>query len=221
MQKLLISIGAIALIGGTYSMLISVRKTELSYALPPTRLQGEIINRCYPTTFHSPEEVRYVQSEDGYRYYEAIAEPKFSTSTNSSSEFVTNTYATLYIRTTKDGCKWLNRNDLRSGRLKFMPSKVAIALAKLRYSEVIKTCLDSLSKEAEPMVCTKQLEVAVNQPPNWAFPQIDYLFPDDAEALNELGVRTDKVLVVKSIQDLESRKKLHQHIKVGTNLGAK
>lgn len=207
MQKLLISIGAIAIIGGTYSMLISVRKAELSYALPPTQLQGQVINRCYPTTFHFPEEVRYVQSADGYRYYEAVAEPKFSIGTNSSDEFVSNTYATLYVRTIKDACKWLNRNDLRSGRLKFMPSKVAIALAKERYAEIIKDCLDSLPKEANSLACTKQLEDAVNQPPNWAFPQIDYLFPDDAEALNELGVRTDKVLVVESIPDLERRKK--------------
>ncbi len=193
-------------------MLISVRKAELSYALPPTRLQGQVINRCYPTTFHFPEEVRYVQSADGYRYYEAIAEPKFSTSTNSDDEFVTNTYATLYIRTAKDTCKWLNRNDLRSGRLKFMPSKVALALASQRYSEIIKDCLDSLPTEFEPIACTKQLEDAVNQPPNWAFSQIDYLFPEDAEALNELGVKTDKVLVVKSIPDLESRKKLQKDI---------
>lgn len=193
-------------------MLISVRKAELSYALPPTRLQGQVINRCYPTTFHSPQEVRYVQSEDGYRYYEAIAEPKFSTSTNSDDGFVTNTYATLYIRTTKDACKWLNRNDLRSGRLKFMPSKVAIALAKQRYAEVIKDCLSSLPSEAESIACTKQLEDAVNQPPNWDFPQIDYLFPEDATALNELGVKTDKVLVVKSTSDLESQKKLQKEM---------
>lgn len=207
MQKLLISIGAIAIIGGTYSMLISVRKAELSYALPPTRLQGQVINRCYPTTFHFPEEVRYVQSSDGYRYYEAVANPKFSIGTNSSDEFVSNTYATLYVRTIKDACKWLNRNDLQSGRLKFMPSKVAIALAKQKYAEIIKNCLDSLPTQVEPIACTKQLEDAVNQPPNWAFPQIDYLFPDDAEALNELGVKTDKVLVVESITDLERRKK--------------
>lgn len=206
MQKLLISIGAIALIGGTYSTLISARKAELSYALPRTLLQGEVVNRCYPTTFYSPEEVRDVQA-DGYRYYEVIAEPKFSTSTNSDDEFVTNTYATLYIRTTKHTCKWLNRNDLSSGRLKFMPTTTAIALAKQRYSEIIKNCLDSLPKEAESIACTKQLEVAVNQPPNWDSPQIDYLFPEDAAALNELGVKTDKVLVVESIQDLEQRKK--------------
>lgn len=212
MQKTLISIGAIALISGTYSKLISIRKAELSYALSPSPLQGEVINRCYPTTFHLPEEVRYVQSEDGYRYYEAIAKPKFSTSTNSDDGFVTNTYATLYIRTTKDACKWLNRNDLRSGRLKFMPSKVAIALAKQRYAEVIKDCLSSLPTEAESIACTKQLEVAVNQPPNWDFPQIDYLFPEDAEALNELGVKTDKVLVVESISDLESQKKLQKEM---------
>ena len=59
--------------------------------------------------------------------------------------------------------------------------------------------------------CTKQLEVAVNQPPNWAFDQIDYLFPDDEAALNELGVKTDKVLVVKSIEEVESKKKLQKH----------
>ncbi len=61
------------------------------------------------------------------------------------------------------------------------------------------------------MECTKQLEFAVNQPPNWAFDQVDYLFPDDAIALNELGVKTDKVLVVKSIEEVESKKKLQKH----------
>lgn len=220
MRNFLIFIGAIALIGGTYSKLISVRKAELSYALSPSRLQGEVINRCYPTTFHSPQEVRYVQS-DGYRYYEVIAKPKFSTSTNSSDEFVANTYATVYIRTIKDACKWLNRHDLRSGRLKFMPKSAAIALAKLRYSEVINNCLDSLPKETNSIACTKQLEVAVNQPPNWASFQIDYLFPEDAAALSELGVKTDKVLIVKSIENLESQQKMQEDNVVKADLGAK
>ena len=172
MYKILIFIGlwtgATAMISSTYFILANTRKAELSYVLPLNPLKVTSVNRCYPTTFHSPEEVRYVQSEDGYRYYEAIAKPKFSTNTNANDEFVTNTYATLYVRTLKDGCKWLNRNDLRSGRLKFMPSKVVITLALQRYSEIIKDCLDSLPTEAEPMECTKQLEVAVNQPPNWA-----------------------------------------------------
>jgi hypothetical protein len=215
MHKLLIftgaSIGALTLICSTYSILSYARQSEQSYALLPDSLKGEAFNRCYPTTFHSPEEVRYVQSEDGYQYYEAIAKPKFSTSVSSSDEFVQNPYATLYIRTIKDGCKWLNRNDLRSGRLKFMPQSVAIALAKQKYSQIITSCLDSLPEPTEPIECTKQLEVAVNQPPNWAFDQIDYLFPDDEAALNELGVKTDKVLVVKSIEEVESKKKLQQH----------
>ena len=92
-----------------------------------------------------------------------------------------------------------------------MPQSVAIALAKQKYSEIITSCLDSLPEATEPIECTKQLEVAVNQPPNWAFDQIDYLFPDDEAALNELGVKTDKVLVVKSIEEVESKKKLQKH----------
>lgn len=95
-----------------------------------------------------------------------------------------------------------------------MPESVAIALAKQKYSAIITSCLDSLPKEAEPIECTEQLEVAVNQPPIWAFDQVDYLFPDDASALNELGVNTDKVLVVKSIEDLEFKKKSHKQSEV-------
>jgi hypothetical protein len=215
MHKLLIFtgayIGALTLICSTYSILSYARQSEQSYTLSPDPLQGEAFNRCYPSTYHSPEEVRYVQSEDGYRYYEAISKARFLTTANSSNEFVANTHTTLYIRTMKDSCKWLNRNDLRSGRLKFMPESAAIALAKQKYSEIITSCLDSLPEAAEPIGCTEQLEVAVNQPPNWAFDQIDYLFPDDAIALNELGVKTDKVLVVKSIEEVESKKKLQKH----------
>ncbi len=215
MHKLLIFtgayIGALTLICSTYSILSYARQSEQSYTLSPSPLQGEAFKRCYPTTYHSPEEVRYVQSEDGYRYYEAIAKPKFSINKGSSDEFIEDPYATLYIRTIKDSCKWLNRNDLTSGRLKFMPQSVAIALAKQKYSAIIRSCLDSLPKEAKPTECTKQLEVAVNQPPNWDFSSVDYLFPDDEAALNELGVKTDKVLVVKSIQELESQKKLQKH----------
>ncbi len=218
MYKLLIltgaSIGALTLICSSYSILSYARQSEQSYALSPDPLKGKAFNRCYPTTFHSPEEVRYVQSEDGYQYYEAIAKARFLTTANSSKEFVANTHTTLYIRTIKDGCKWLNRNDLRSGRLKFMPQSVAIALAKQKYSEIITSCLDSLPEAAEPIECTQQLEVAVNQPPNWAFDQVDYLFPDDEAALNELGVSTDKVLVIKSIQDLDDQKKLPKHLNV-------
>ena len=215
MHKLLFftgaSIGALTLSCSTYSIISYARQSEQSYALSSNPLKGEAFNRCYPSTYHLPEEVRYVQSEDGHRYYEAIAKARFLTTANSSDEFVANTYTTLYIRTMKDGCKWLNRNDLRSGRLKFMPQNVAIALAKQKYSEIITSCLDSLPEATEPIECTKQLEVAVNQPPNWAFDQIDYLFPDDAIALNELGVKTDKVLVVKSIEEVQSKKKIQKY----------
>lgn len=200
MRKFLTIVGAIALISGTYSLLVSVRKTELSYALPPDLSRQDALNRCYPTTFYSPEQVRYVQADE-YQYYEIIAKGDFLT-----SESFSNTFSTLYIRISNNRCKWLNRNDLTSGRLKFMPSTVAIALARLKYSEIIKNCSDSLPKKSDS-TCIKQLEDAVNQPPNWALPQVDYLFPDDAAALNELGVRTDKVLVVKSVQDLEKRKR--------------
>ena len=175
MQKLFTSIGAIIgvslLIGGAYSMLINVRKAEISYILAPNFLKKEAIN----------------------------AKARFPTST---------TFSTLYIRTSDNSCKWLNRNDFTSGRLKYMPSSVAIALAKLRYSQIIKNCLGSLDKQANSIVCTKQLDVAINRHPDWASPQIDYLFPDDAAALNKLGVKTNKVLVVESIQDLEYRKKI-------------
>jgi hypothetical protein len=86
----------------------------------------------------------------------------------------------------------------------------------LRYSFATSTpsCIDSLPEAAEPIECAKQLEIAVNQPPNWAFSQVDYLFPDDAKALGELGVSTDKVLVVKSIEDLEPKKKLQKQSEV-------
>ena len=215
MYKILIFVGlwtgATVMISSTYFILANTRKAELSYVLPLNSLQGNSMKRCYPSTYHLPDEVRYVRSEDGYQYYEAIAKPKFSINTGSSDEFVANPYATLYIRTIKNGCKWLNRNDLTSGRLKFMPQSVAIALAKQKYSQIITSCLDSLPETTEPVECTKQLEVAVNQPPNWAFDQIDYLFPDDAIALNELGVKTDKVLVVKSIEEVESKKKLQKY----------
>lgn len=149
--------GATAMIISTYLILANARKAELSYILPLNSLLGNSIHRCYPTTYHSPEEVRVVQSEDGYQYYEAIAKARFLTTANSSDEFVENPYATLYIRTIKDACKWLNRNDLRSGRLKFMPQNVAIALAKQKYSQIITSCLDSLSEATEPIECTKQL----------------------------------------------------------------
>lgn len=206
MRKLFISVGATlgsaALIIGTYFALIGVRKAELSYVLPPNLLEEEAIARCYPTTFYRSKEVWDVQADD-YRYYEVIAKARFPTST---------TFSTLYILTSEDTCKWLNRNDFSSGRLKYMPPKVAIALAKLRYSQIIQECNRSLPKDADPVACTKQLEDAIDRPPNWTASEINYLFPEDAMALNELGVKTDKVLVVQSIQDLESRKKKYENI---------
>jgi len=201
MQKFLAAVGAVGLILSTYSTLANIRKAELSYALPSAFYQGKAISRCYPTTFDPPKEVQHVQT-DNYQYYEVIAKGKFPTTDSS-----TTTLSTLYFRVGVNTCKWLNRNDLVSGRLKFMPSQVAIALAKQRYSKVIKNCSDSLPKKTDSAICTKQLEDAINQPPNWASSQVDYLFPDDATALNELGTRTDKVLIVESIQDLKNRKK--------------
>uniref|UniRef100_B8HZ11 Uncharacterized protein n=1 Tax=Cyanothece sp. (strain PCC 7425 / ATCC 29141) TaxID=395961 RepID=B8HZ11_CYAP4 len=188
-------IGTIIVLSGTYSILANVRKAEVSYALSPSPLQGEAMNSCYPTTFYSPQQVRYVDAGNGYRYYEAIAQPRFETS---------GPYATLYIRTSGQTCKWLNRNDLASGRLTFMPEPVAIALAKLQYSELLDQCRASLTQGSGFGSCTEQLESEINQPPDWTAAQINYLFPDDALALKELGIKTDRVLVVRSVQELEN-----------------
>ncbi|MGA7953458.1 MAG: hypothetical protein WCA07_08040 [Gloeobacterales cyanobacterium] len=207
MQKLLLYSGIggmVAIFVGTSVLLVNARKADLSYAIAPSPLQGEQVNRCYPTTFQSPNELRYAESDDGYRYYEAIA--KFRGQSDASK------YTTLYLRTKGDACKWLNRSDWQSGRLKFMPEPVAIALAKLRYGQVVKQCEGSLPKGGDPKDCIKQLEQAINQPTNWSAVQIDYLFPDDAEALKEMGVATNKVLVVESVQDLEQKKRLQQEV---------
>ena len=193
--------GLVALFVGSSVLLVNARRADQSYSIAISPLQGEQINRCYPSTFSPPEDLRYADSDDGYRYYEAIA--KFRGQSDDK-------YTTLYLRTKDDACKWLNRNDWQSGRLQFMPEPMAIALAKLRYGQVVKKCEGGLSKDADPKVCIKQLEQAINQPTNWDAAQIDYLLPDDAAALKEMGVATDKVLVVDSVQDLEQKKRQRQ-----------
>jgi hypothetical protein len=207
MQKLFLYsgiAGIVALFVGTSVLLVNARRADLSYIIAPSALEGEQVNRCYPTTFHPPDELRYAESSDGYRYYEAIAKFRGQSDTDK--------YTTLYLRIKGDACKWLNRNDWQSGRLKFMPEPVAIALAKLRYGQVAKRCEGSLPEKSDPKVCVKQLEFAINQPTNWNAVQIDYLFPDDAAALKEMGVATDKVLVVESVQDLEQKKRIRQEV---------
>ena len=194
--------GLVALFVGTSVLLVNARRADQSFMISPSPLQGEQVNRCYPTTFSPPEDLRYAESDDGYRYYEAIA--KFR------GQSVSDQYTTLYLRAKDDACKWLNRNDWQSGRLQFMPEPVAIDLAKLRYGQVVKKCESGLPKEGDPKVCIKQLELAINQPTNWDAAQIDYLLPDDAAALKEMGVATDKVLVVESVQDLEQKKRQRQ-----------
>ena len=193
--------GLVALFVGSSVLLVNARRADQSYSIAPSLLQGEQINRCYPSTFSPPEDLRYADSDDGYRYYEAIA--KFRGQSDDK-------YMTLYLRTKDDACKWLNRNDWQSGRLQFMPEPVAIALAKLRYGQVVKQCESGLPKGGDPKVCIKQLEQAINQPTNWDAAQIDYLLPDDAAALKEMGVATDKVLVVDSVQEVEQKKRQRQ-----------
>lgn len=201
MPKRLLSIGAgaaaIAVVYGFYVVLSHARQANYSYALTPNSLAGESMNRCYPSTFFPPEEVRFLDFE-GYRYYEAIARPR---------QELTNEHRTLYIQTQGDTCKWLNRNNLASGRLEFMPEPVAIALAKQSYAGYLARCQEMSPQPREAQQpCIRELEATINVPTNWEARKIDYLFPDDAKALNELGVRTDKVLVVESIEDLEGRK---------------
>lgn len=202
MPKRLVSIGAgaaaIAIMYGVYMLLSHARQGNDSYALTPNSLSGEAMNLCYPSTFFPPEEVRYIDSE-GYRYYEAISRPRQKTS---------NEYQSLYIQTQGSACRWLNRNDLTGGRLQFMPEPVAIALAKQSYMAYLNQCqkLSPQPREAQP-VCIQELEATINVPPDWEAQQIDYLFPDDAKALNELGIATNNILVVDSVQDLENRRK--------------
>lgn len=202
MPKLSLSIGAgiaaIAILYSVHGVLSHARQVNNSYGLTPNSLSGEAMNLCYPSTFFPPEEVRFLDFEGG-RYYEAIARPRQKTS---------NEYQSLYIQTQGTACKWLNRNNLASGRLEYMPESVAIALAKQSYGAYLDQCkkLSPQPREAQT-ACIQELEVTINVPPKWEAQQIDYLFPDDAKALNELGVRTDKVLVVESIQDLENRRK--------------
>jgi hypothetical protein len=78
---------------------------------------------------------------------------------------------------------------------------------------VLNQCVAGLPKGTEAITCTQQLEQSINLPPDWESDKIDYLFPDDAQALNELGVQTDQVLIVKSINELEHRQKLERGAK--------
>lgn len=192
-------VAAIAILYSVHETLSHARQENNSYGLTPNSLSGEAMNLCYPSTFFPPEEVWYLDFEGG-RYYEAIARPRQKTS---------NEYQSLYIQTQGDTCKWLNRNDLASGRLRFMPEPVAVALAKQSYAAYLSQC-EQMSRPNQDVqtACIQELEATINVPTNWGAQKIDYLFPDDAKALNELGVRTDKVLVVESIRDLEERRKL-------------
>lgn len=198
--------GAIAIAFGSYSVVSYARKFNYSYALAPNPLAGEAINRCYPTTYFPPEEVRFVDSK-GSRYYEAVARPRQETA---------NDYQSLYIQTKGNACKWLNREDLSSGRLEFTPEQVAVALAKQNYARYLEQCVDIAPQAKDAQAdCIEQLEATINVSTNRQAQQTDFLFPDDAKALNELGIKTDKVLVVESIADLESRSSHRPSLKSG------
>jgi hypothetical protein len=154
------------------------------------------VAKCYDSFYSEPIQIWWVQ--DGkHTYYQVKARHKKASKNSQDFEL-------LYFRLSTYRCENLSRDISGRGRLAFMPKPVAVKFAEQWYQPYFEKCLKSkkninLSKPQ----CIKEFENLVNVPPNTKEVSPNFLFTEDEIALNKLGIKTDKALVVDTYADFE------------------
>lgn len=192
---ILSGISAIILLAYLSQFFIKTRLDEQSYAAPIQSEKQNPVAKCYDSFYASPKKIFSVK--DGqYTYYQISAQPKVETSKD--------TFAILYFRTSNYRCEDLSKRAGGTGRLEYMPKAVAIKLAEQWYQPYFDKCIKSKpDKKLAKQKCIKEFSEYYNKPPNTNEVSPYFLFTDDAIALNRLGIKTDKALVVDTYADFK------------------
>ncbi len=150
---------------------------------------------CYPDRYSKPDKLNKF-TFDGAVYYEVHARLK-----NISKE---SPFEIFYFRTRLGECKFLNPHDQIGSRLLYFPKPVALHFARLQFQSAFEDCLKQNTNNPNPKQhCIKSFEEAVNVPPEVSPEGTDFLYPEEVEVLNNMGIRTDKAFVINKPSDFE------------------
>lgn len=150
---------------------------------------------CYPERYSKPDQLNKFTFDEAV-YYEVHARLK-DISKESPVEI-------FYFRTSLGECKFLNPNSQIGSRLLYMPKPAALHFSKLQYQSAFEDCLKQNANSSNPKQhCIKSFEESINVPPEVTPEGTDFLYPEDVEVLNKMGIRTDKVLVITKSSELE------------------
>ena len=150
---------------------------------------------CYPDGYSKPDQLNKF-AFDGAVYYEAHARLKGETQSS--------TFEIFYFRTRLGECKLLNPRFQIGSRLLYVPKPVALHFSKLQYQSAFEHCLKKNANSPNPKQhCIKFFEEFINVPPEVSPEGTDFIYPEDVEVLNNMGIRTDKAFVINKSSDFE------------------
>ena len=150
---------------------------------------------CYPERYSKPDQLNKF-SFNGAVYYEVHARLKEVAKESPFKIF--------YFRTKLGECKFLNPHDQIGSRLLYMPKPVALHFSKLQFQPAFERCLKKNANSPEPKQrCIKLFEESINASSEETSEGTDFFYPEDVEVLNNMGIRTDKALVITTPSDFE------------------
>lgn len=159
---------------------------------------------CYPDRYSKPEKLNKFPFDRAV-YYEIHARSK---DIPQESPF-----EILYFRTSPQECKLLNPDSQIGSRLLYVPKAVALHFAKLQFQPLFERCLKQNANAPDPKQrCIKNFEDFINVSQDVTSEGTDFLYPEDVEVLNQMGIRTDRALVITKPSDVEElrRRQLEQ-----------
>jgi len=150
---------------------------------------------CYPEQYNKPDQLNKFTFE-GAVYYEVHARLKEVAKESPFKIF--------YFRTKLGECKFLNPHDQLGSRLLYVPKPVALHFSKLQYQSAFEHCLKKNANSPNPKQhCIKFFEEFINVPPEVSPEGTNFIYPEDVEVLNNMGIRTDKAFVINKSSDFE------------------
>lgn len=150
---------------------------------------------CYPDRYGRPDKLNKF-SFNGAVYYEVHARLEEVAKESPFKIF--------YFRTLLGECKFLNPHSQIGSRLLYVPKPVALHFSKLQFQPAFELCLKKNANNSNPKQhCIKSFEEFINAPKEETSEGTDFLYPEDIEVLNEMGINTDKAIVITKPSDFE------------------
>lgn len=163
---------------------------------------------CYPERYGEPVKLNKI-TFNGAVYYEVHARLK-DDSQASTFESQDSPFEIFYFRTKLGECKFLNPHDQVGSRLLYVPKPVALHFSKIQFQSAFERCLKQNANSPDPKQhCIKSFEEVINVPPEVSSEGTEFLYPEDVEVLNKMGIRTDKALVINTPSDFEEFRRRH------------